>query len=103
MNPRSFACSGQEQSLAAVGEDIFSVQATERSTKTPAEASDPKSPENKTVENEITSQIHHCCHRLSGEGLQGRPPPPVCANGVPPLGLRVRVCLRVPRFLYFLS
>ena len=36
MNPRSFACSGQEQSLAAVGEDIFLCQATERSTKTPA-------------------------------------------------------------------
>lgn len=36
MNPRSFARSGQEQSLAAVGEDIFLCQATERSTKTPA-------------------------------------------------------------------
>lgn len=39
------------------------------------EASDPKSLI-KTVENEITSQIHHRRHRLSGEGLQGSPPPP---------------------------
>ena len=39
------------------------------------EASDPKSLI-KTVENEITSQIHHRRHRLSEERLQGSPPPP---------------------------
>lgn len=36
MNPRSCTCAGQEQSLAALREDIFLCQATERSTKTPA-------------------------------------------------------------------
>lgn len=36
MNPRSFARSGQAQSLADVREDIFLCQATERSSKTPA-------------------------------------------------------------------
>lgn len=36
MNPRSFARSGQAQSLADVSEDIFLCQAIERSTETPA-------------------------------------------------------------------
>lgn len=36
MNPRSFARSGQAQSLADIRVDIFLCQATERSTETPA-------------------------------------------------------------------